>query len=512
MEMPRLAGGEPGDSPGSDRAGGRPDGRMRARGSRVIGRYRLVDQVGEPAGCKVWKAFDEVLRRPVAMLTFAPGAADAGEVVAAAGAASRVGDVRFAHVFDAADDAEGAYVVTEWPSGESLEDLVADGPLEVADAVWIVAEVAGALSAAHAAGVAHLRLSPRAVRWNPEGGVKITGLAVDAALASTRRDDGALADTRALAALLYAALTSRWPGEEETTLASAPTRRRDVYPPRQVQVGIPGRIDAIICRALLPQSRRGNPPITHPAQLAAALLEEIVRAPLSARSHTGRARPNAPRWPRRPRSGTVILSGGALVLAAAVAFGDSISGRTLALNAGGVPSPASHPSSRRASARAKPPARSPTLPAVGRLAPLAARSFDPSGDDGFTTAVTPDGSPSHVWRTHGYTTAHFGNLRTGTGLLLDMGRPGQITNVRITLGTAADADLQVRIAASTTFEHAFRTVARAPHAAGATDLTIGGPAPGRYVLIWFTRLPPTSNGDVTFQASIHALTLYGLRA
>ncbi|GAA4620221.1 hypothetical protein GCM10023196_003340 [Actinoallomurus vinaceus] len=308
MEMPRLAGGEPGDSPGSDRAGGRPDGRMRAPGSRVIGRYRLVDQVGEPAGCKVWKAFDEVLRRPVAMLTFAPGAADAGEVVAAAGAASRVGDVRFAHVFDAADDAEGAYVVTEWPSGESLEDLVADGPLEVADAMWIVAEAAGALSAAHAAGVAHLRLSPRAVRWSPDGGVKITGLAVDAALASTRRDDGALADTRALAALLYAALTSRWPGEEESTLASAPMRRRKVYPPRQVQAGVPGRIDAIICRALLPESRRGNPPITHPAQLAAALPDMIVRAALSVRSHTGRARPNAPRWPRRPRPGTLIPS------------------------------------------------------------------------------------------------------------------------------------------------------------------------------------------------------------
>jgi hypothetical protein len=253
-------------------------------------------------------------------------------------------------------------------------------------------------------------------------------------------------------------------------------------------------------------ARRGNPPITHPAQLAAALSHTIVRAALSARSHTGRERPNAPRWPNCFRSGTVILFGGALVLAAAVAFGDSVSGRALALNAGGVASPASHPSSRRASARAKPPARS--HPAGRRATRATGRAVLRSKwrrrlHDGCHT------SPSHVWRKRWYTTVHFGNLRTGTGLLLDMGRPVQITNVRITLGTAADADLQVRIAASTTFEHAFRTVARAPPAAG---LTISGPTPGRYVLIRFTRLPPTSNGDVTFQASIHALALYGLRA
>jgi eukaryotic-like serine/threonine-protein kinase len=114
--------------------------RTRAAGDRVIGRYRLAEQVGEATDPTVWKAFDEVLRRPVAMLTFAPGATDVGAILAAASAASRVGDVRFAHVFDAADGPDGAYVVTEWPSDECLEDLLADGPLQVAHAVSIVAE------------------------------------------------------------------------------------------------------------------------------------------------------------------------------------------------------------------------------------------------------------------------------------------------------------------------------------------------------------------------------------
>jgi hypothetical protein len=132
------------------------------------------------------------------------------------------------------------------------------------------------------------------------------------------------------------------------------------------------------------------------------------------------------------------------------------------------------------------------------------RSFDPGGP------ASAYGSPSRVWHTHWYTTAHFGNLQAGTGLLLDMGRPVQITSAWITLGALPGVDLQVRIATTTTSERAFRTVARARNAGGPTRLATISPVRGRYVLIWFTRLPPAGSGDGTYQASIHALALYGL--
>lgn len=466
----------------------------RALGSRVIGRYRLIERVGEArhAGAPVaWQAYDEVLRRPVAMLTFGPRTAGAGEVLAAAIAASRIGDVRFAHVFDAADGPEGAYVVTEWPAGKCLADLLADGPLEAARAVLIVAEVARALSVAHAAGVAHLCLSPRAVRWTPDGGVKITGLAVDAALANAHSGDGALADTRALAALLYASLSGQTPGQ---TMPPVPARRRESY-----RAGIPRRIDSVIRRTLLPGSRRGGPPISHPAGLAAALADPAIRAAFLTRS--GTARHGAPRSPRLPRLRTVFLSGGALTLAAAAGLGGFVSGRTPTSGQGDITAPGTALSSRRATAPAMP-----APPPAGLLTPRAMRSFGPSGP------VGAYGSPSRGWRTHWYTTARFGNLQAGTGLLLDMGRPVQITGVRITLGALPGADLQVRIAATTTSERAFRTVARARNAGGPTRLATISPVRGRYVLIWFTRLPPAGNGDGTYQASIHALTFYGLPA
>ncbi|HXL18939.1 MAG TPA: hypothetical protein VN961_15610, partial [Streptosporangiaceae bacterium] len=42
-------------------------------GTRLAGRYRLVDQVSAGAGWTYWKATDETLARSVTVLTFAPG-------------------------------------------------------------------------------------------------------------------------------------------------------------------------------------------------------------------------------------------------------------------------------------------------------------------------------------------------------------------------------------------------------------------------------------------------------
>jgi hypothetical protein len=58
-------------------------------GTRLGGRYRLEDRVNASAGWSAWKAIDETLARPVAVLTFAPGFPRIREVVTAARAASR---------------------------------------------------------------------------------------------------------------------------------------------------------------------------------------------------------------------------------------------------------------------------------------------------------------------------------------------------------------------------------------------------------------------------------------
>ncbi|HEY7879941.1 MAG TPA: AMP-binding protein, partial [Streptosporangiaceae bacterium] len=63
-------------------------------GTRLGGRYRLEDRVSDASGWAAWKAIDEILARPVAVLTFAPGFPRISEVLTAARAASRLTDAR----------------------------------------------------------------------------------------------------------------------------------------------------------------------------------------------------------------------------------------------------------------------------------------------------------------------------------------------------------------------------------------------------------------------------------
>jgi hypothetical protein len=241
---------------------------------------RLEDRVAAAGGWAAWKAIDETLARPVTVLTFAPGFPQLREVVTAARAASRLNDSRFAQVFDVEDDWDHAYIVLEWAAGDTLDDMLAAGPLEAGRGARIIAEAAEAISAAHAAGLAHLCLGPDSLRWTAGGGVKITGLGIDAALSAATAEDPARADTRRLGMLLYAALTGHWPGPDSPTLPPAPLADGLPRSPRQVRAGVPAVLDEITSQVLLLRDRDGAAALTTPAQLSTALLAAIPPAPI----------------------------------------------------------------------------------------------------------------------------------------------------------------------------------------------------------------------------------------
>ena len=144
------------------------------------------------------------------------------------------------------------------------------------------------------------------------------------------------------------------------------------------------------------------------------------------------------------------------------------------------------------------------------LRPVSATGFDPygSGQNAQLARLAIDGSPATAWHTEWYTTAKFGNLKPGTGLLIDMGRLATITGARITLGSSAGADFQLRVGSSASLAR-LRTVAHADGAGGQVNLRLAAPARGRYVLIWFTQLPPDGSG--TFEASVYNVRLEGHR-
>ncbi|WP_192809008.1 protein kinase family protein [Actinomadura montaniterrae] len=268
-------------------------------GTRLAGRYRLEERISDSGGSSLWKAIDEILARAVAVRTFDPEFPRVGEAVTSARAASRLTDPRVTQVFDADDSGESAYVVSEWVAGETLEQMLAKAPLEPGRAATLLYEAAEAISAAHAAGLAHLCLSPRDLVWTTGGTVKLLGVATDAVLRDRYSDEPAAEDVRGLGRMLYAALTAHWPGDEDGSGLPAAPAGDDGVPqaPRQVQAGISHAIDAIVCRCL---GIGAAEPITEPAELAKAL-RGVPRTPLPLFAGLGTAAPSPrPAAPKRP--------------------------------------------------------------------------------------------------------------------------------------------------------------------------------------------------------------------
>ena len=470
-------------------------------------------------------------------------------------------------------------MVLEWVAGESLLDMLADGPLDAPNAVSLLREAAQAIAVAHAGGLAHLRLNPACLHWTRGSGVKITGLGIDAVLAGVTPatagadlEDGSgdghspeLTDTRDLARLLYAALTGYWPGSLEPAgsgdaaepadpqgadsggsvhlragLPAAPEADGVPRTPRQVSAAVPANIDALTCQALFQRPSRHGPALSTAAMLAEALANAASPDPLpmpAAATASLRApadhgyQPNGPAKPfpeagpaTRPRSGApyrrpppdrsstraVIIS--AVVVIVLVAAG--VVG--WALNHHGSP-PNSAPPTQGPSSSSPPPAA-----ALVVLTPVSANSFDALGNDGGNedgggAKNAIDNSASTFWHTDYYFTyPNLGNLKKGTGLILDMGKQVRLSQVVVQFGASCCTDVEIEIGndnnPAPSALSSFTKVASSTTAHGSTTFDVSSTTTGRYVLIWMTRLPPLAGTGNQYEAQIYNVVVHGSAA
>ena len=148
-------------------------------------------------------------------------------------------------------------------------------------------------------------------------------------------------------------------------------------------------------------------------------------------------------------------------------------------------------------------------PQVRTIAPVSVEAFGPDGTangDNPQTAGRVLADPADGWLSQWYATPNFGDLKQGTGLLLDMGRTVTIATVGLTLGGYPGANLELRLGASPELG-ALPVVASASNAGTVLSLPLKAPARARYVLLWFTKLPPDGAG--TYQAFVHGVTVRG---
>ncbi|HEY2238635.1 MAG TPA: protein kinase family protein [Streptosporangiaceae bacterium] len=515
-------------------------------GTRLAGRYRLEDQVDAGGGWALWKAIDEILARAVTVLMFAENFPRVREAVTAARAASRLNDSRLSQVFDVDDSGERAYIVMEWVAGESLADMLSDGPLDPAWAAALVAEAAQAISVAHAAGLAHLKLVPGSLRWTSGGGAKITGLGMDAAIAGagTAEDgaeDPAVVDTQQLAWLMYAAVTGYWPGPQDTGLPPAPVIDGSVCTPRQVSAGVPASIDSIISQAMFQRAGRDGQTISTPLEFADALavvaapavptpvpyeeLEQNNRAAEAGQTAqygtaggTDAAPWNTPGPPTRRggppsrggrgRGGRPRTSGAAkalisavvvviLVAVAAVAWSFSHSSSSGGGNAKAGGAGTKHSKSA-----------SPSTASSVVLKPVGATAADNSDQ----AAAAIDGNASTDWHSQYYlNNPVFGGYRPGSGLVIDMGTKVKLSQVKVQFGNTGASSVRIGIgnADNPASYSGFTTVASSTTAQGTTTFKVNSSAQGQYVMIWYTKLPPLAGSSDRFEAQVYNVVVRG---
>src|SRR3954468_19093166 len=196
-------------------------------GTLLSGRYRLDAEIGAGGMSTVYRAFDTVLERPVAIkLMHRHIAAHSEQLERFRREGRAVAQLSHPHivtVIDATEDDEDPaqptpYIVFEFVDGETLKQRIQRcGRLAIPEAIAYAIEIARALGAAHERGIVHRDIKPQNVLIDPEGSAKVT----DFGIARSLEEPGLTADGRVLGTTDYVS--------PEQALGHPVTGQSDIY-------------------------------------------------------------------------------------------------------------------------------------------------------------------------------------------------------------------------------------------------------------------------------------------
>jgi hypothetical protein len=220
-------------------------------------RYALRRRLSHRPDVERWSALDVTLDREVTLIVIGAEHPSSPGVIDAARRAAGVENARLVRILDVGTQNDTSFIVEEAMVGsESLATILLQGPLPAEEARRVAGETAKSLETAGQRGLHHLRLTPHHVLIAPDGAIMVSGVTVAAAIdgPGEQEPDTAVAlrrDALCLVAVVYAALTCRWPLDETVGgLEPAPRLSDGVVAPSEIVSGIPGDLDAL-CREAL---------------------------------------------------------------------------------------------------------------------------------------------------------------------------------------------------------------------------------------------------------------------
>jgi hypothetical protein len=340
-------------------------------------------------------------------------------------------------------------------------------------------------------------------------------------LADARADsaDSTETDIRAVGGILYYALTAHWP-HTEVGRSALPDANRDgsgnLAAPRQIRAGVPAYLDDLTMDLL--DKRVAAPE-------ADALAAELARldaagdddyedvGPLRFTQGTTISEP--------PRSTPKIMVGiAALLVIAVVGLIFGIRAIT-AGNAGDKTTTRSSTGDTPGSSDTQAPAPSPEKI---KLTSSMVRIVDPTPGDRTDASEAPnlvDGDPDTAWETHRFNTAKFGNLKPGMGVLINLGTPRNLSDVRVETSSPG-AGMEIRTGTTDPGNNGpgddkivetYKKLGE-PDADSKSDGTnrifsvFDANTKYQYVLVFITELPKADDGD-RYQVSVNEISVYG---
>jgi hypothetical protein len=457
-------------------------------GELIAGRYELQELVGAGGMSNVFRAHDRLLERTVAIKVLHDQLGADEDYVERfrreARSVAQLAHPNIVTVIDRGEENGRQYIVFEYIEGDSLKQVVADGPLPVPDVLELALQVAQALAFAHDRGLVHRDVKPQNVLLTEEGQAKVTDFGIARSLdvqgvtqtgtvlgtsdyiapeqARGQRVDRKT-DIYSLGAVLYELLTGEVPYEGDNFVAVAMKHVHDPVPSViERRPDAPLRLEYAVQRAMAkdPDDRFDS-------------MDDLVRELQSCRAEVVRGGddgatmvvPAAVRRPRPRRARTFRLPMPLLLGLAAVAA--AVIGLTLLLRDEPV-------------TEVLPENPTPATPV--RLTADAA--LDPAGDGEHDDEVqyATDRNRETYWTTENYRDF----TKEGVGIVLDAQRPVALSKLIV---ESDEAGFPARIRASQTPSGGFVDVSVEQQVGAQTTFEIdtGGEA-YRYYLVWL-RLP-----------------------
>lgn len=142
-----------------------------------LGPYKILEQIGAGGMGEVYLALHERTNRKVALKLLFPSVLNdeqrAWRFQQEACAVLALNHPNIVTIYDIGQAGGIHFIATEFIEGETLRARMARAPVEIHEALDVVIQVAGALAAAHQAGVVHRDIKPENIMLRPDGYVKV---------------------------------------------------------------------------------------------------------------------------------------------------------------------------------------------------------------------------------------------------------------------------------------------------------------------------------------------------